>query len=245
VFGFKPTYGRLSRSGIGPFVPSFDHVGPLARSVTDIAAAYDAMQGDDPADPVACRRGAEPAQPGLTAGVQGLRMAQADGYFAAGMTAEAARAVALAVAALGITQTASIPTPDAARAAAYVITSVEGTSLQLPNLRDRPGDFDPATRDRHHYRADHTLCGAPFRRTHVTGGQSAGGSTVQHRPIHAAAQFDWPADPCCADPSGWQSSGKRAGHWRSFRGSRRAAGRAGIGAGRRHRHLKIPSPRRG
>jgi AtzE family amidohydrolase len=148
VFGFKPTYGRLSRSGIVPFVPSFDHVGPLARSVTDIAAAYDAMQGDDPADPVACRRGAEPAQPGLTAGVQGLRMAQADGYFAAGMTAEAARAVALAVAALGITQTASIPAPDAARAAAYVITSVEGTSLQLPNLRDRPGDFDPATRDR-------------------------------------------------------------------------------------------------
>ena len=148
VFGFKPSYGRLSRSGIVPFVPSFDHVGPLARNVTDIAAAYDAMQGDDPADPVACRRGAEPAQPGLAGGVHGLRLAQADGYFAAELTAEAARAVTIAADALGITQTASIPAPDAARAAAYVITSVEGTSLQLPNLRERPGDFDPATRDR-------------------------------------------------------------------------------------------------
>ena len=86
--------------------------------------------------------------PALQRACRGCAWQEADGYFATGMTAEAARAVALAVAALGITQTASIPAPDAARAAAYVITSVEGTSLQLPNLRDRPGDFDPATRDR-------------------------------------------------------------------------------------------------
>ena len=36
-----------------PFVHSLDHLGPLARSVADLALAYDAMQGPDPADPVA------------------------------------------------------------------------------------------------------------------------------------------------------------------------------------------------
>ena len=37
LFGLKPTYGRLSRAGAFPFVASFDHVGPLARSVGDLA----------------------------------------------------------------------------------------------------------------------------------------------------------------------------------------------------------------
>ena len=33
IFGLKPTYGRLSRARSFPFVFSFDHLGPLARSV--------------------------------------------------------------------------------------------------------------------------------------------------------------------------------------------------------------------
>jgi AtzE family amidohydrolase len=148
VYGFKPTYGRLSRSGIVPFVPSFDHVGPLAGTVGDIAAAYDAMQGHDPADPVACKRDPEFATSLLSRGLEGLRTAIAAGYFENGMTEPSARALAAAAAAIGVTRRVTIPAPDEARAAAYVITSVEGTSLQLANLRIRPQDFDPATRDR-------------------------------------------------------------------------------------------------
>ena len=37
LFGLKPTYGRLSRAGAFPFAASLDHVGPLARSVGDLA----------------------------------------------------------------------------------------------------------------------------------------------------------------------------------------------------------------
>jgi aspartyl-tRNA(Asn)/glutamyl-tRNA(Gln) amidotransferase subunit A len=44
LFGLKPTYGRLSRARSFPFVASFDHLGPLARSTRDLALAYDAMQ---------------------------------------------------------------------------------------------------------------------------------------------------------------------------------------------------------
>src|SRR5207253_6015496 len=40
IFGLKPTYGRLSRAHTFPFVASFDHLGPLARTTTDPAPAY-------------------------------------------------------------------------------------------------------------------------------------------------------------------------------------------------------------
>ena len=56
IFGLKPTYGRLSRARTFPFVGSFDHLGPFARNVKDLALAYDAMQGPDPDDPVCTER---------------------------------------------------------------------------------------------------------------------------------------------------------------------------------------------
>ncbi|MGL1446846.1 amidase family protein, partial [Vibrio parahaemolyticus] len=46
----KPTYGRLSRARSFPFVASFDHLGPFARTTRDLALAYDVMQGPDPDD---------------------------------------------------------------------------------------------------------------------------------------------------------------------------------------------------
>ena len=50
--------------------------------------------------------------------------------------------------ALGATRTVLLPQSAAARAAAYVITAVEGAQLHLPRLRKRPQDFDPDTRER-------------------------------------------------------------------------------------------------
>jgi len=44
LFSLKPTFGRLSRAGSFPFVASLDHLGPMARSVADLALSYDAMQ---------------------------------------------------------------------------------------------------------------------------------------------------------------------------------------------------------
>ena len=56
VFGLKPTYGRLPRTGSFPFVASFDHLGPLAGNVEDLSLAYDAMQGHDRGDPACAQR---------------------------------------------------------------------------------------------------------------------------------------------------------------------------------------------
>ncbi|EJE54102.1 amidase, Asp-tRNAAsn/Glu-tRNAGln amidotransferase A subunit, partial [Acidovorax sp. CF316] len=47
VFGLKPSFGRLPRTGSFPFISSLDHLGPMARSVRDLALAYDALQGPE------------------------------------------------------------------------------------------------------------------------------------------------------------------------------------------------------
>jgi AtzE family amidohydrolase len=148
LFGLKPTYGRLTRAGSFPFVSSLDHLGPLARSVADLAAAYDAMQGYDPADPVCVERPAEPVSGLLDSGVGGLRIASAGGYFRAGASTEALAALDAIAAALDVSRTVTIPDARIARSAAYVITTTEGAALHLDRLRTRPDDFDADVRDR-------------------------------------------------------------------------------------------------
>src|SRR3954464_13190733 len=148
IFGLKPTYGRLSRARSFPFVSSFDHLGPFARNVEDLALAYDAMQGPDPDDAACTTRPAEPVSALLAQDIGSLRIAIAGGYFQANVFPEAKEAVARVAKALGTTRVVDIPEAARARAAAYVITTVEGASLHIDRLRKRPHDFDPAVRDR-------------------------------------------------------------------------------------------------
>lgn len=146
VFGLKPSYGRLSRAGARLFSPSLDHVGPFARSVGDLAAAFDAMQGPDPRDPVCAPFPVEPALPKIEGGAEGLRISIVGGYFAG--NGRAAAAVATVAAALRVHRTVEIAEAARARAAAFVITASEGANLHLADLKTRAGDFDPMTRDR-------------------------------------------------------------------------------------------------
>jgi 1-carboxybiuret hydrolase len=128
-------------------VTGLDHVGPLARTVRDLALAYDAMQGSDP-DDAACAAGpAEPVVPHLPRGADGLRIAVAGGYFKC-RDAETLSAIDRVAAALGANRDVDIPQAERARSAAFIITASEGASLHLDRLRARARDFDPAVRDR-------------------------------------------------------------------------------------------------
>jgi len=147
IFGLKPTYGRLSRSRSFPFVASLDHVGPMARSVEDLALAYDAMQGSDPDDPACAKRAMEPVAPLLEQGAEGLRIAVAGGYFKP-HNAEALQAIDRVAVALGVNRVIDIPQTERARSAAFLITASEGASLHLDRLRRDAKSFDPAVRDR-------------------------------------------------------------------------------------------------
>ncbi len=46
--GLKPTYGELSCEGIVPLSTTLDHVGPMARTVEDVAIMFDALRGATP-----------------------------------------------------------------------------------------------------------------------------------------------------------------------------------------------------
>ena len=148
IFGLKPTFGRLSRAGSFPFVHSLDHLGPMARTVGDLACAYDVLQGPDRDDPALSLRAPELAAPHLENPLGGIRVAVAAGYFARQGEPEVFAAVAMAARALDVSAQVEIPEAARARAAAYIITASEGAALHLERLRERAGDFDPAVRDR-------------------------------------------------------------------------------------------------
>ncbi len=50
IVGMKPTYGRVSRYGLGAYASSLDQIGPLTQNVEDAAILYDMISGYDPKD---------------------------------------------------------------------------------------------------------------------------------------------------------------------------------------------------
>ena len=148
LFGLKPTYGRLSRARTFPFVASLDHLGPLARSVGDLALSYDAMLGRDDADPAQANIPATPVSPTLEGGVSGLRVARLGGYFTRFADPSATSAVDTIARALKAERVVELAEAEQARSAAYLITMIEGAALHLDRLRERAQDFDPEVRDR-------------------------------------------------------------------------------------------------
>jgi len=50
IVGMKPTYGRVSRYGLGAYASSLDQIGPMTQNVEDAAILYDMIQGHDPKD---------------------------------------------------------------------------------------------------------------------------------------------------------------------------------------------------
>jgi len=51
VVGFKPTFGRVSLRGALPLSWNLDHVGPIAKTVEDVAILYEQIAGYDPQEP--------------------------------------------------------------------------------------------------------------------------------------------------------------------------------------------------
>jgi aspartyl-tRNA(Asn)/glutamyl-tRNA(Gln) amidotransferase subunit A len=90
VSGLKTTYGRVSRYGLIPLVSSFDTIGPMARSVSDIALVLEAIAGHDPKDSTSrvapVQRYSEILK--KTENLRGLRIGIPREYFVEGLDAE-------------------------------------------------------------------------------------------------------------------------------------------------------------
>lgn len=72
IAGLKPTYGRISRRGVLPNSFSHDHVGPLARTVEDLAILMNVLAGHDPEDASSATAAVPDYRADIGSGVSGL-----------------------------------------------------------------------------------------------------------------------------------------------------------------------------
>jgi aspartyl-tRNA(Asn)/glutamyl-tRNA(Gln) amidotransferase subunit A len=81
IVGLKPTFGRVSVFGTVPLAPTFDHVGPLARSVTDAAILLGVVTGSDPLDPTSSAHRVEDFVAALRKPLRKFRLGRPREYF--------------------------------------------------------------------------------------------------------------------------------------------------------------------
>jgi len=72
VVGLKPTYGRVSRSGLIAMASSLDQIGPLTQTVEDAAIIFAAIHGQDPMDQTTSDE--KPFVPSWTEKLTGVRV---------------------------------------------------------------------------------------------------------------------------------------------------------------------------
>src|SRR3989338_4405286 len=81
IYGLRPSYGRNSRYGVMPMASSLDTVGPMARSVADIALLMEVMAGHDPKDATTVNDTVPAYVKNLDAPFTPLRVGIPDEYF--------------------------------------------------------------------------------------------------------------------------------------------------------------------
>src|SRR6202011_2137522 len=72
--GLKPSYARISRTGILPLAFSLDHAGPMAWTAEDCAIMLQALAGHDPADPASASQPIPDYRAALTGHLKGVRV---------------------------------------------------------------------------------------------------------------------------------------------------------------------------
>jgi aspartyl-tRNA(Asn)/glutamyl-tRNA(Gln) amidotransferase subunit A len=132
VAGLKPTYGRVSRFGVVAYASSLDQVGPIARTVRDVAAVLQVIAGHDPRDSTSVPRPVPDYAAALRGEVRGLRLGVPREYFVAGIEPEVERAVRTAIdtlVSLGASVVElSLPHTAYAIATYYLVATAEASS---------------------------------------------------------------------------------------------------------------------
>ncbi|MTD32051.1 Asp-tRNA(Asn)/Glu-tRNA(Gln) amidotransferase subunit GatA [Planomicrobium sp. YIM 101495] len=132
VVGMKPTYGRVSRSGLIAFASSLDQIGPITRNVKDNALLLGAIAGHDEKDSTSAEVAVPDFAAALTGDIKGLKIGVPKEYFAEGVGEAAKTAVYEALKVLeakGATwEEMSLPHSEYALATYYLLASSEASS---------------------------------------------------------------------------------------------------------------------
>jgi aspartyl-tRNA(Asn)/glutamyl-tRNA(Gln) amidotransferase subunit A len=132
VVGLKPTYGRISRSGLIAFASSLDTVGTFTRSVRDAATMLGVLAGHDPRDATSLDVAVPDYVAGLGAGVAGLRVGVIAEAFGEGVEPAVASSVRSAIDRLAemgaAVDDAELPHAEYALSAYYLIAPSECSS---------------------------------------------------------------------------------------------------------------------
>ena len=152
IAGLKPTYGRVSRAGVMPLSWSNDHVGPMARTVGDVARLLQVMAGRDPRDGTSSHRAVPDYSARLGEGVAGLRVAVPENYFFQGVDGEmvaAVREASRVLETLGARiAEVRVPDPEVTSDVCNVIARCESAAVHTRLVRERPEEIQPVVRAR-------------------------------------------------------------------------------------------------
>lgn len=129
--GYKPTYGLVSRSGVVPMISSTDTIGPLARTVDDVALVLDVMAGRDPLDGTTIERDSS-GYSNISPELKGIRIGVIKEYMGEGVDPEVRTCIQNAVnkmeAAGAEVREISIPSIPLSLAVYYIICPAEVSS---------------------------------------------------------------------------------------------------------------------
>ncbi|TSC58885.1 MAG: glutamyl-tRNA(Gln) amidotransferase subunit A (Glu-ADT subunit A) [Candidatus Peregrinibacteria bacterium Greene0416_19] len=132
VAGLRTTYGRTSRYGVMSMASSLDTIGPICKSIEDLAIVLQAIAGKDPLDGTTSAVPVPDYRAALTGDVKGLRIGLPKEYFIDGMNAEvegAVRTAATVLEHLGATVTdISLPHTKYATPTYYILCPSEVSS---------------------------------------------------------------------------------------------------------------------
>jgi len=132
VVGMKPTYGRVSRSGLIALASSFDQIGPITRTVEDNALLLNAISGVDAKDSSSSPKDVPNYLEHLTGDIKGMKIGVPKEYMGEGVGEEAKASVLEALKVLESLgaewEEVSLPHSAYALPAYYFITSAEASS---------------------------------------------------------------------------------------------------------------------
>lgn len=130
--GMKPTYGRVSRSGLVAFSSSCDQIGPITATVEDNARMLTVIAGRDPADATTADVPVPDYASSAAAGVVGLRIGLPAEYLDERVPADLRRRVSAIAQSLeqegAVVRDCSLPLTRAVFPAYFLIANAEASS---------------------------------------------------------------------------------------------------------------------